>query len=286
MNRNKKSKRITIVLIVSILFILSLICLFSSPSSDTDCNKGGEIVDRSGWQVTDDIFWQMWNDGTVDFSHYANKMRFHSHFVKDNGSWVLLPQFIDREIILVRNSDEAALHGLPYDKIIAWPSAYSLGMMDAINQGDFNLGDFNLTHPLTIDDLIYNWRDVYFLLRDGMNIRTLNGLYEHAREYSEGKEEPWIITYLLFPGRLDALNVMLANHDMANIDFEWISRNKRAPVTLEDIPSLPFTEQDVRNDPYLISLIASNLLTREERRSIEPEAIIRRLHEQNMSIKK
>ena len=59
-----------------------------------------------------------------------------------------------------------------------------------------------------------------------------------------------------------------------------LNRRHNTNFTNDDVPTAPFTEEDVRDNPDLIALIVFHLLSYEERSNIEPEALLRRQLEQ------
>ena len=79
----------------------------------------------------------------------------------------------------------------------------------------------------------------------------------------------------LFPSALDGLNELLEGRDINSFDLARFDNAHNRELTVNDLPSWPITEEDVRDDPSLIRNIAMCLLTIEESRSIGPESLLK-----------
>ena len=230
-------------------------------------------------------------DGWVK-AQFASFMRLDSQFVWSHFQWQVLNFDTDREIIFVSSEEEAAEFGLPINKAIGWPSMYTLGMLQALNSFDFNLEQLEqheatfeileLTLPLTIDDIVYNWHSFYHLLFTGLTRADRSELEDYVRNlYGDELIINNTRHLLLFPGRLDAMNALAEGRNVSSINLRFFHWLDNEDLTADDLPMPPFTEEDVRNNPRLVEVILLELLTPQERHSIAPEALIRQLHEQN-----
>lgn len=221
----------------------------------------------------------------------ATYLRFHNQFGWGSSWSDELQNAQGRNIIFVCSWEAAVAMGFPLDKIIAWPSAYTLAMLDGLNQIDFtapNMTGANefliaheLTLPLTVNDIVYDW-DVFFrflLYEIGMDVRR--PIRDSAQSYQQQTWDEQSLIRWLFPGRLDAINELATGRELNDADIEWINRTQGANFTASDFPTPPFTEDDVNNNLRLLNSIITRLTTVEERLSIEPEALLRRQMEQN-----
>ena len=219
-------------------------------------------------------FQEMRERGVVYQGQYAHFMRFENHLVWDRTNWSQFERYGDREIIFVHSEEAAADFGLTLDVIVGWPSLYSQGIMEGINNTEgLDLEAVGLSSPLTMEDLVYNWEQVNTLINriDHITLREIEG---YARR-SRGSSDDWLIRRWLFPEALDELNRLLEGRNISEVDFTRFNESHDRELTIDDLPTWPITEEDVRNDPWLIWEIASNLLTDEEVRRLEPESLLR-----------
>jgi len=255
-----------------LIFIIMMFSMLLIIAGCQDQNMEDECMEWS-----DEMLIEMRQQGITTQAGFARFKRFESHFVWEDWHWTQFQNYCGREIIFVRSEEEAAEFGHTLDVIVGWPSAYSLGILEGINNiEDIEFEIFGLAHPLTVDDFISNWEQVdNFWHEIGQERR--NSISRFAEEnYGVETDKNWRIRRWLFPGVLDKLNVLLENQDIAT-EFELALFNRRhnREITVDDLPAWPITEEDVHNDSILITSIAGYLLTDEELRSTEPENLIR-----------
>ena len=213
--------------------------------------------------------------------------RFESHLVWDTTMWLDVNNTRNRQIIFVSSAEAAAEYGLPLDRIIAWPSPYTLGKLNELNDMDFNfdrmlensvcLDELNISLPITAEDLVSNWENIDILLGNGLTTEERAVLNNHARiNYQTATFDYQTLRALLFPGRLDAINEMITGRDINSGGIERINHSRGTDFTIDNLPFPPFTEDDVRENPRLIATIIRQFLIGNEWRSLEPEAILRR----------
>lgn len=129
------------------------------------------------------LFKQQQREFEIMIVYAGRSMRFNNQLGWGSSQWTIR-NVAEREIILVRSEEEANALGLSLDTIIAWPSPYSLARMDAINQVDINLEvtarllgksieELELTLPLTIDDIVFNWYNVYHLIMGEYQVKIV-----------------------------------------------------------------------------------------------------------------
>jgi len=223
-------------------------------------------------------------------ANYAASLIFNNQFGWNRTTWRSNRNLEGRDIIFVRSEEEANALGISLDTIIAWPSPYSLAKLDALNQVDIDLewlADFQgktmeelgLTLPLTIDDIVFNWYNVFYIINDGISLETRRFINNHASQYEHEAMVSRTLIRLLFPGNLEAINELLIKRGFDDDDV--LQKSGIYNIVNTSIPSIPFTEEDVRNDPRLIERIIINLLSIEERRNISPEALLLQQLEQN-----
>jgi len=228
----------------------------------------------------------------IQFNYFVTFWGFATHLVWDRWMWSDVNHTRNREIIFVYSEEAGAVHGLPLDRIIAWPSPYTLGKLNALNDMDFNLARMqengvcldalNISLPITPEDLVNNWENIDILLGNGLTTEERAALNNYARINYQTKEfDDHALRHLLFPGALDAINELITGRDMSNIDMERFNRVFGTEFTINDLPVPPFSEEDARSNPNLIHEIISGLLNGIELRSVQPEAILRRQLEQN-----
>jgi len=223
-------------------------------------------------------------------ANYAAFMLFNNQFGWDRTAWRSNRNFEGREIIFVRSEEEANTLEISLDTIVAWPSPYSLAKLDALNQVDIDLEwlasfqgktmeELGITLPLTIDDIVFNWHNIFYIINEGISLETRRFINNHAAQYESETRRGQILIRLLFPDRLDAINELLIQRGFD--DYNVLQKSGIIDIINTDMPSIPFTEEDVRNDPSLIVFIINRLLSAEERRNISPEALLQRQLEQN-----
>jgi len=262
--------------ILFVFFILFIIML-----STTSCRGDGRMGRR-----------QENNIDLIQLNYFVSFWRFGTHLVWDSTMWFNANNTRNREIIFVYSEEAAAVHGFPLDKIIAWPSPYTLGKLNALNNMEFDiermqengvcLDALNISLPITPEDLINNWENINIFLGNGLTVDERSALNIHARiNYQTKKFDDQALRHLLFPGALEAINEIITGRDMNNVDIERFNRLRGTEFTINDLPVPPFSEEDVRSNPRLIQTIVGGLLNGIETRSIQPEAILRRQAEQN-----
>ena len=133
----------------------------------------------------------------IEKLNYARSLNFEVRMVMDNGSWIsdillferLIPcsQSFDpfyTELVFIHSEAEAI--GFSDNVILAWPrmgeNYFSKGLIAGMHwqinpdneahlrysgqmRDIITLEDFGLFYPLTVSDLVYNWRNVYALWR-------------------------------------------------------------------------------------------------------------------------
>jgi len=200
---------------------------------------------------------------------YANMMDFDNNFVLHRHTYTELD--LDRfTIILVHSEDEAMALSDEEDVFIAWPSILSQGMLDAMNrdinnriltlrgQGrEIDMERFNLTYPITPEDLVSNWENVHdLIISENLDEFILSllilALGTHGEEDFRNRQRQWF----LFANRLDMLNEFLEDKDMS--EFSLV---------------LPVTEQDILNDAIYVWEMMDTLLTFDEMSMIFNEPI-------------
>jgi len=224
---------------------------------------------------------------------YASLMRFENQLFWDEWRWRAFEHYpIDREVIFVRSEEEAATFGFPLDVIIGWPSIFSLGLMEGINNTenewlaymeahDLSFEYFGLSMPLTPEDLIENWNGVYRLLTDrrlgNMDIMLIS---QAENDYMRQSNADNMIRRWLFPGVLDELNRLLNAQEISEEALAQLHERLHVlnrNITIDDIPTFPITEEDARNNPWIIVDISQHMLTEEEQSRIsrDPENLQR-----------
>ena len=241
------------------------------------------------WSQTEEADVEMdrltWEHEIQDKAYYAHDLWFENHLVWGQRDWRRFYHIYSRrdteitEIIFVHSEEEAQAFGMPHDVIIAWPSLISQGIVGVINDSDIDLEAFGLTAPLTIEDLVDNWEKVEILYHGlpmgewGMIVEQAQAIY--GREFNHN----WWVRRWLFPRRLDRFNSLLEGRDINEVDLTRFNERYNLELTVEDLPTQPITEEDVHYNPQLVFEIAFQLLTDEERHSIDPENLIRAQHE-------
>jgi len=274
---------------IQILFICFLLTMTSG------CNKADDEINDYESNAAREFMIEMGR-----LSSFLNFIEFDNHFgwttfrLADQVLMLHHETNVRNEIILVQNAEVAAEFGLPYDKIIAWPSAYSLGILAALNMLEFNyelLERLNttpemlgLSFPLSEEDLIKNWQSIIRLVGHGLTNDDMDALRSNAGRYADETIRTRDIYRLLFPGRLDAINELLIGRYINDVQLEAIRHWLGDDLMIADLPTIPFTEEDVHYNPRLITLIIHHLIDSDNRRTIEPEAFIRRQWEQSQSL--
>lgn len=257
------------------IFVFTLtLCLI--PFMFIGCQNQNEDI-CTEWEWSNDIFWEMYNDGIVQQGQYASRMRFETPLVWDELDWTNFRNYRGREIIFVHSEEEAVTFGYTLDVIVGWPSVYSLGIMGGINNlEDINLEDFGLPAQLTAEDLVYNWELISNLWLEGIGRDRREAIVVRLRgTYGLEEFDNWQLRRWLFPGVLDILNELIEDRDITDVDLERINRNRTNEITVEDLPTWPITEADVHSNPELVFRVASDLLTGFEMQSLIPENIVR-----------
>jgi len=213
---------------------------------------------------------------------YAFTMSFENHLFWDGMRWShFYISLYDREVIFVTSEEAAAELGFPIDVIIGFPSVFSLGFMEGINnaedelatrlkENDLSFESFGLSFPLTVEDLVYNWEAVDSFLLDISIADILAPINTQARnDYRQALNTNRTIRRWLFPGRLDELNRLLEGREISEETLIQVYERIKATnenATMDDVPTFPITEEDVRNNPSAIWNIVSLVLEEEERR--------------------
>lgn len=210
---------------------------------------------------------------------YAREMWFDNQFLWDGTSWLNVDRIGSREVIFVQSEEKAQSFGIPYDVIIGWPSLMSQGIVEGINNTDeINLEDFSLRAPLTIEDLVDNWEQVHELWL-GLSTSQQRAIATHAETiYGTEYHHNWRVRSWLFPGVLEGFNALIEGRDVSGIDLAEFNERHNRELTAADLPLWPITEDDVRQDPRLITQLSMLLLTNDELRSIEPDHLVRVMH--------
>lgn len=204
-------------------------------------------------------------------SIYASILGFDTYSTRHSHVWDQWLLEESTKFVLVYTREMASPFDYDINVIAVWPSCYTLEIMEGINAYvdldlfglfDFvDLHDFDLTFPLTVEDLVDHWSEVFRLWR---KMGKSNPIENQAREiYDRGLywwhfNRNWGIERWLHPGRLDALNELIESRDISVFDLAW-----------------PITEEDVHSDPRLIAVMARDVLTREELIRIQPESLDR-----------
>ena len=240
------------------------------------CRDENQNLEEECMEWNDEVFMEMLRQGTIRQGQFAALMRFESHLVWGRSTWFFFESYCGREIVFVRSEEEAAEFGHALDVIVGWPSIYSLAILEGLNNHEeVDVTTVGLTSPLTIDDFVYNWEQVDRLWYEIGSERS-GAIADFAEEnYGQKALDAQNIRRWLFPGRLEALNDFLEERDIGSVDLSEININGTRELTIDDLPSWPITEEDIRNDSMLITLITAQLLTNEEQNSISPENLVR-----------
>lgn len=210
---------------------------------------------------TEDCTMQDMIDYMVEF-HFDNNIIWHTTSRLDTWLGNSLPEGYT-SIVFVHSEAEAV--GFPDDVVIAWPSKASFRIYQTMIRSDTDLEEFGINLPLKAESLVDDWRKIWTLAESlEFPFRARNREF-HSDELSlemrkDRSERAW-----LFPGRLDALNALLKERNLGEVYMVLIARYvPYSELTIDDFPTVPFTEEDVRNDPLLIQRIARESLTDEE----------------------
>ncbi|MCL2841826.1 MAG: hypothetical protein FWE05_13790 [Defluviitaleaceae bacterium] len=213
---------------------------------------------------------------------YASLMRFESHLLWNESTWIHFDRHpVDMEIIFVTSEEAATGFGLPLNIAIGWPSVFALGVMEEINnteaewsailkEHELSFESFGLSMPLTVEDLVDNWTGLYDLLLFETALELRQAVFRQVGTDSlQARQEADIIRILLFPGYLNRLNRLLEGREMGEDDLALLNerreRSGRETVMMEDLPTFPITEEDIRNNPWLIRDTSMIMMTEEER---------------------
>ena len=188
-----------------------------------------------------------------------------------------------RNIVFVHSMEEALAVGNPLDVIVAWPSVYSGGMVEGINKyaTAADLEAAGLSYPLTVEDLVDNWEAVSHLFQwswgagVALNSEIRQQIESHAQvNFAVQADENRVRSLSLLPGQLDAINELLEDQDLSEVDLVGFNERHEAELTVDDIPTWPITEADVYENPWLNNTIVIELLTSEELQSISIENLL------------
>ena len=164
-----KNKRIT-MLVISILFVAVIVIMIgrnqegvAQPMINMDKYSYANLLSFEVRMTINGYVFQSWTS------------------VQDSiipGSRFFDPSF--NELVFVHN--EAESRGFPDNVIVAWPRENAIELLIeqlhlAVNRDAnelvrlrlqrpvFSLEEFNLTYPLTVEDLVGNWEDVFALFK-------------------------------------------------------------------------------------------------------------------------
>ena len=155
------------------------------------CNKEEEIVTITNIEFEKTIYasdllfsWKMIIDGEplVATNFYDISTVLSRIWMKDASNQ---PYYTD--LVFVRSEEEAA--GFPESTVLAWPrDDFGQGMVNGLHlgvlRGDIDLEDFELTYPITIQNLVDDWENVNRLMRYIVNERELMGpLFMHGSPF-------------------------------------------------------------------------------------------------------
>jgi len=225
-------------------------------------------------------------------AQYASRMGFDNIFGWGSSRWIHRNDLDERDIIFVRSMEEALAMEHSWDIIVAWPSPFTIGVMEALNKIEFDydlLTKYDATFdilelalPLTVDDIINNWQSIQHLVNVGLTPDNNTIIREHATSYREETNDAFPLIRLLFNG-LENINKLALEMERkpSEVNLEWINGRGGTDFTLYDLPRPPFTEEDARNNPRLIEAITIILLTREVWNDISLENVLRRQFEQS-----
>jgi len=234
---------------------------------------------------------QMDIETRIKLNYFINFWMFDSHFVWD-GMWFDINNIRNRELIFVHSEDAALAYGFPLDKVIGFPSPCTWGALNQLNNMNFNfthlaengisLDKLGLAFPFTIEHVVDNWQNMEIFIMRALtpDERTAIRRHSNSLQYKRDTRENRVLRSLLFPGRLDAINELIIGRDTSSVDTERINNSRGTNYTIDDLPLLPFTEDDVRSNPWLIQSMLMQLLNSDEWRSVDPEEILRRQLEQ------
>jgi len=225
------------------------------------------------------------------YNNYVYDMNFDNHLTWNRGAVhsAITGNRITGFIFV--QSEEAALElGFPADVIIAWPSIYTMAMLDALNNMEsyLNLLEIDGQHvdmggfafPITVEDITYNWMAFYLEMFDNLPQSVVQTIRDYASVYEYELENDRAMRRLLFPGRLDAINELITGRDPSLVNLERINELHDTNLTTSIMPLPPFTEDDVFSNPRLITSIIDGFLIGNEWRMVEPMEILRHQLEQ------
>ena len=241
----------------AVLMILSLITLMIT---------GCESEERP-MEITEERFNEI-----VEELRFADTMEFDNKFA-NSILWIERFHFFNRDLHFVHTEAEA----MEFDhqrEIAGWPSLWTQGMVEGFNLiEDIGFATHGLSNPLTVTDMVDNWQAVWALWNE-LTEEQQGFIRRHARDnYGEEFWDNSDLRRWLFPGVLDEFNALIEGRNINRIDLTRLNeRPSRADrqVTVDNLPTWPITEEDVHNDPELISFINSSLLTVPEQNSTLP----------------
>ena len=194
-----------------IILLLCVFILYSALASENENNKESEnfLILCS------------------DLRGYSSFLWFHNHI----GQWQTDSMFRARgytHLVFVRYEEEFLKHDLPEYVVVAWPSLYTHLMLYEINsfiRENEECDNLWLAYPVTIEDMLDNWENVWNFLREMRGAGTTSRFNRIAPSVRE--EYSRIIN-----AELEMLNEAIK---ATTID-----------VTLYDLES-PFTWNDLRH---------------------------------------
>jgi len=231
---------------------------------------------------------QMDIETRIKLNYFINLWKFESHFGWNEGMWFDVNNIRNRELIFVHSEEAVAAHGFPLNKVIAFPSPCTWGALNELNGMNFDfthlaenglcIKSLGLSFPFTIEHVVNNWNNMELFIMGALTLDEITTLRSHpnALQYRRETLDNRTLRRLLWPGRLDAINELITGRDFNNVNIERINRVSGTDFNINDLPTTPFTEDDVKNNPWLIQSILIELMTTDEWWSIEPEKILHR----------
>ena len=160
--KNTFSTICLILLSIAIVFSLFLLAVFrENPNFFRRRMTEEDLMDWSR-----DMFRQI---------HFARRFYFdnNSGYVTENLEIVGVRYVPFYDIVFVETWQEGLDSDLPDNIIVAWPTPYSIGILEYVNyilaRREVNWDYFDLSYPITMDDVIFRWENVMRIWSEFIN---------------------------------------------------------------------------------------------------------------------
>ena len=140
-----------------VIFIV-LLCILFSLSACGNENAKDEVLKELSFELRG----------------YLSSMWFHNHSGENRDRSFFINQGYTH-VIFVHSEEEFLKGGFADDAVVAWPSLYTLLMLDGINSWIRENEDHNeilLSYPVTTRDMFDNWENIHRFMRDGVTSTT------------------------------------------------------------------------------------------------------------------